>query len=546
MSLLWLPGPRPPEEPEWPTLGPQVIEFIEEHLVYGPGDLQGEPYRLSDEQKALLCCIYEVYPDDHALAGRRRYKRVVLSLAKGLAKTEFAALIAICEASPSGPVRTLFEGGEPVFDGLGNPVGTAVTDPYIPMVAYTEEQTEELAYGAVRAILESCPLGPAEFDIGLERIRRLADNGEVKPLASSPNARDGARTTFQHFDETHRFFLPNLKRAHQTMLANIPKRYAADAWTLETTTSFAPGERSVAEEAYEYARKVAAGQLADAGIFYFHREASPHHDIKTRDGRRAAVVEASGPSGLFRDVEAVVNQYDEPGTDKAYWERVWLNRPVQAERRAFDMAAWQRQSRPGESIEPGALVGVFFDGSRFDDATAISIRDIRTGLSIKGGLWERPAGPAGEGWEVPEEEVDAVMSGIFERYSVWRLYCDPPKWESTVSRWAGRWGSDRVVAWHTSRRAAMAHAVQEFITDLEAGNITHDGDPDIARHVGNACRSSVPYVDPETEQPLFLIQKERPDSPFKIDLAVCEVGSNKVRNDAIASGALERGGWVLL
>lgn len=544
MTLLWLPGPPPPEEQPWPTLGPQVIEFIEEHLVYGPGDLQGEPYRLSNEQKGLLCSIYEVYPDDHQLAGRRRYKRVVLSLAKGLAKTEFAALIAICEASPSAPVRTLAEDGEPVFDGQGTPIGASVTDPYIPMVAYTEEQTEELAYGAVKSILENSDLA-AEFDIGLERIKRLDGDGEMKALASSPNARDGARTTFQHFDETHRFFLPNLKRAHQTMLNNIPKRRAADAWTLETTTSFAPGERSIAEEAHEYARKVAAGQLSDAGIFYFHREAGQQHDLKTKEGRRAAVVEASGPSGMFRDVEAVVNLYDEPGTDKAYWERVWLNRPVQAERKAFDMDAWSRQARPGEGIEAGALVGVFFDGSRFDDATGISVRDIETGLSIKGGLWERPQGPAGEDWEVPEDEVDAVMTEIFERYDVWRLYCDPPKWESTVSRWAGRWGSDRVIAWHTSRRAQMAHAVQEFITDLEAGNITNDGDPDVARHVGNACRSSVPYIDPETEQPLFLIQKERPDSPFKIDLAVCEVGSNKVRNDAIASGALERGGWIV-
>ena len=27
----------------WPTLGPQVCAFIEAQLVYGPGDLRGQP-----------------------------------------------------------------------------------------------------------------------------------------------------------------------------------------------------------------------------------------------------------------------------------------------------------------------------------------------------------------------------------------------------------------------------------------------------------------------------------------------------------------------
>jgi hypothetical protein len=46
-----------------------------------------------------------------------------------------------------------------------------VTDPYIPLVAYTEEQSDELAYGALRVILDESPLRD-DFDIGLERIMR--------------------------------------------------------------------------------------------------------------------------------------------------------------------------------------------------------------------------------------------------------------------------------------------------------------------------------------------------------------------------------------
>lgn len=128
----------------YPSLGRQVCDFIETHLVYGPGDLRGEPARLDDEKRALIYRMYEVFPQDHPQAGRRRFKRVAISLRKGTAKTELAAWIAAVELHPDGPVRC--DG----FDAQGDPVGVGVNDPYIPMVAYTEEQSDELAYGALR------------------------------------------------------------------------------------------------------------------------------------------------------------------------------------------------------------------------------------------------------------------------------------------------------------------------------------------------------------------------------------------------------------
>jgi hypothetical protein len=58
---------------------------------------------LDDEKRGLIYRMYEVFPRRHAQAGRRRFKRVALSLRKGSAKTELAAWIAICELHPDGP-----------------------------------------------------------------------------------------------------------------------------------------------------------------------------------------------------------------------------------------------------------------------------------------------------------------------------------------------------------------------------------------------------------------------------------------------------------
>lgn len=266
----------------WPTLGHQVCDWIEASLVFGPGDLRGEPARLDEETRALIFRIYEIYPAGHDLVGRRRFKRVAISQRKGTAKTEKAAWVAAAELHPEAPVRC--DG----FDARGRPVGVAVIDPYIPMVASTEEQTEELAFGALYSILADSPIVD-DFDIGLERIVRADGTGRAVALAGAPNARDGARTTFQHFDETHRMTLPRLKQTHVTMLANLPKRRLADPWSLETSTAPVPGEDSVAEGTMAYAQAVADGEIDDTRLFYFHRQASDGHDLATPDGLRAAV-----------------------------------------------------------------------------------------------------------------------------------------------------------------------------------------------------------------------------------------------------------------
>ena len=52
----------PTEDPEpWPTLGPHVCAFIEQNLVYGPGDLLGLPIQLDQEKRGFVWKWYELY-----------------------------------------------------------------------------------------------------------------------------------------------------------------------------------------------------------------------------------------------------------------------------------------------------------------------------------------------------------------------------------------------------------------------------------------------------------------------------------------------------
>lgn len=515
------------EENPWSSLGRQVCSFIETYLIHGPGDLRGQPARLDAEKRALVYRMYEVYPADHPHAsGRRRFRRVALSLRKGTAKTELAAWIAAVELHAEGPVRC--DG----WDADGEPVGAPVTDPYIPMVAYTEEQSEDLVYGALYTILSEGPLA-SDFDIGIARIMRVRGDGKAVALATAPDARDGARTTFQSFDETHRFTLPRLKAAHRTMLANLPKRRLADPWCLETTTAPSPGEGSVAEDTMTYARSVAAGETDDARLFFFHRQASDAHDLTQPEGLRAAVMEASGPAASWSDIDGICEQWDDPTADRAYLERVWLNRPVQASSQAFDALRWRELANPHE-IPDGELITLGFDGARYHDATALVASHVESGYQWLVGLWQPPAKV--EGWEVPYTQVDATVTEAFRRWNVWRMYADLWAWDSWIAQWQGRWGEKRVIGWDTRRIRQMAHALSTYRDAMTSGDISHDGDPTFAEHIGNACKQLTNFTD-EDGNKLWLIHKERPDSPFKIDAAMAGALANEARNDAIASGA---------
>ena len=524
MTVLMV--PRLEDEP-YPTLGIGVAEWIEANLVFGPGDLRGEPARLDDEKRGLLYRIYELYPQGHPQAGRRRFRRVAISVRKGWAKTEFGAWIGAAELHPAAPVRCVG------WDAHGQPIGAGVTDPYIPFMAVTEEQSEDLAFGALRVILGLSRVA-RDFNIGLDRILRGMGDGKAVPLATAPDARDGARTTFELMDETHRFTLPRHRMAHRVMLANLPKRKAADPWCLEITTAPAPGEGSVAESTMEYARQVDSGKVQDSRLFFFHRQASDKHDLSTVAGIRAAVLEASGPVAEWSDIDGIVEQWADPTADRAYLERVWLNRLVRASDHAFDAEKWRALARPEHVVEAGALVTLGFDGSRFNDATALMGCEVGTGHLFTLGIWERPLNV--EHWEVPQDEVKRVLAEAMDRYDVWRLYADPPYWEDTVAGWAGLYGEERVMNWYTTRVRPMTSAVQSFNSAIQSAELSHDGNRQLAAHVGNACRRIVAVKD-EKGEPLWTIYKERPDSPAKIDAAMAAVLAFEARRDAIASGA---------
>lgn len=521
-----------PEE-SWPTLGPQVCDWIETYLCFGPGDLLGEPAVLDAETRALIYRLYEVFPPYHPQAGRRRFRRAGISLRKGTAKTEKAAWITAGELSVTGPVRC--DG----FDALGEPVGRPVTDPYIPMVAVTEEQSEELAYGALKAILEESELAD-DYDIGLERILRKDGHGKAEAVAGQPNSRDGARTTFQLFDESHRLKGNKLREAHRVMLENIVKRKESNGWSLEVTTAPQPGEESIAELTWQYAEQVAEGKLKDADLFFFHRQASDGYDLDKEDDVRAAVIEASGETvAAWSDIEGIVSRWRDPTTSRPYFERVWLNRKVQSSAQVFDITKVRSRISDRTKRQPprGTPISLGFDGSKTEDSTGLIGTEIETGYQWMINVWEQPpeGHPDRDTWEVPVDEVEQIVEWAFSTYEVCKFYCDPWYWQTQVNEWYGRW-PDSVVKYNTNSYTRMATDVRTYVDAWSRGEISFDGHPTFLKHLANARKAKLKVLDDKGE-PLYYMTKEHRHSVNKIDLAMAGCLSWIAKNDSVAKGA---------
>jgi hypothetical protein len=74
---------------------------------------------------------------------------------------------------------------------------------------------------------------------------------------------------------------------------------------------------------------------------------------------------------------------------------------------------------------------------------------------------------------------------------------------------------------------------------VRQGELTHDGDSRLARHVSNAHKLYVRLRVDDGERRPFVLQKDRPHSPRKIDGAVAGVLADAARNDALVAGEFE-------
>jgi hypothetical protein len=144
------------------------------------------------------------------------------------------------------------------------------------------------------------------------------------------------------------------------------------------------------------------------------------------------------------------------------------------------------------------------------------------------------------------EAAKASRMFFFYRWAddVWGLYVNPAGWESVAARWAATYGDEVVKAWWTNRWTEVSRATRAYQAAIASSGVTHSGAPELVRAIGAAHRFYLTTRD-EDGKPIWVIRKERADSPHPVNLAHAALMSWQARLDALKAGAAQPLQWTV-
>jgi hypothetical protein len=539
----------------FPTLGFQIIDWIETFLCHGPGDIEGDPIEIDDEIALFICWAYRVHPKGQKLAGRRLIQRGILSRPKGRAKSEHAGELVCAEAL--GPVRFdhWAKKGEVSEWGYtyhpGEPVGRRVRSPFIRCLATEEDQSGNTYDNVVVMLTQGAIADEHQLrmgkEVGLTRTF-LPNGGEIRPSTSGDASKDGGLETFAVADETHLYVLPKLRQMYGTVARNTGKRREAEPWMLDTTTAWEPGEHSVAEQAAErYAHLDIEEGVAKRGVLYDHRQGPEPKRFGDDRSLIKALREGYGPAADWMDFDRIVKLIRDAEDPEGDAYRYWLNRPRKA------AASWLSPDEIAkvlcaDELEPGAMLAVGFDGSETDDHTALWACT-EDGLLVPLGIWTPDTEDAD--WRL---DVDATVRRTDEDFQIVRFYGDPPWWQQEMGSWARDLSDPQrpstlpVAEWWTNRDTPMAVACGALRTSIRQKTTrinpepfytepqVRAGKPLAVWHFENARTRKVRIKLDDKAEEAHVVRKDRPGSALKIDSVPAAVLARRARDDAIKEG----------
>ena len=167
--------------------------------------------------------------------------------------------------------------------------------------------------------------------------------------------------------------------------------------------------------------------------------------------------------------------------------------------------------RGRRTIPDGAEVVIGLDGSFSQDATGLVACTVSATPHVDVvALWEPPAGDPD--YRVPVYDVEQAIRDACRRWKVREVGCDPYRFTRTIQALQAERLPLVEFPQSPQRMTPATAGAYEAIVNRE---LTHSGNPDLARHVGNAT------VQEDSRG--VRLAKDKAKSTRRIDLAVCLV-----------------------
>jgi phage terminase large subunit-like protein len=459
-----MPWREPEYKGEFPSLGWALADLIEEYMVAPSGLHYGQPFRLTDRQLEFLVRMHRIDP----VTGRFFYRRAVKEGPKGDGKSPLAGAMAF--AHLVGPV--VFDG----WDADGEPVGRQHPTPWIQIAAVAEDQTDN-CYMQLRAALgESKAIDEFGIDFGLTRVYLKGREGKIEPVTSVGGTREGQPITFAVKEETHGW-VPNRggDRLSRTLDRNLAK---TGGLSVAVTNTYRIGEESVAETEAAAARKKVAGLLYDAV------RGPMVEDLSDRDLVRRSLAKAYDPEAVWLDMERLAEEVGDESIPPGERRRFYFNIPDKFDAESWLPAGAWDKCLSDETIPDGAEVSIGIDVALYNDDTAVVVVWLNPDTGryvVRARMWEPPK--TGGGIEITD--VMAHIRDLSFKYKFREALYDP-RFFDVPARMLEDEGIPMVEFPQSADR--MVPACGFAYEQILAGNVAHDGDPELAIHIVSAER----------------------------------------------------------
>jgi hypothetical protein len=533
---------KPSVPGEIPTLGYIAVEWIAEYLA-APDRAEYEPFILYREQEDFVFRWYALHPN-----GTRRFHRGVFGRPRGFGKSPLLAALSCLEAL--GPVH--FDG----WDANGQPVGrpwSEVRTPWVQLAAVSDDQTRNTWAPVLEMLRAEAPVHDSYRLTPMETFVSLPNRGRIEAITSSARTVKGARAHFAVLDQTEEWVPsnggPKFARTIRTNAAKV------GGTTIESPNAYTPGEDSVAQQSAEYWDDIKRGRARNEGLLYDHREAPPDTDLDDYEslirGLRFAYGDSSGhPDGcIIHEPPCPPGHVDLDRLVSTIWDTTQLEEDSRTDflnQITQSADAWVTHVQvkdcydDSKSLQPDDEIVLGFDGSQGrakgkPDATALVAVRVSDGFTWECRVWEAKHGE--KDWRPPVLEVDRTVDDWFDRCRVVGFYADPSGWTEWISKWEARYRKKLKVKstekypiahWPRGKTSAVVEAVEHARVAIATGEMSHDGSPNLVRHLLNARKRETPRG--------WLIYKSYPMSPDKIDAAYAFVLAWKCRTDALSKG----------
>ncbi len=455
------------------TLTPEgeiAVDFIERFCVQSKGAEGGRLIKLRPWQRQLVLDLLKSDP----LTGLRQHRTGLIGVAKKNGKSLLSSTLA---------AYFLNEDPEP-----GGEIYSA---------AAAKDQAR-IVFDETKKMIEGSP-ALAKRCIPYRDAIECVSGTVYRVISADARTQDGINPSVCIFDEVHRQPTSELWSIVQMGMA------ARSQPLLLGISTAGDGPEGICWDLYSYGKQVQSGEIDDPTFFFRWWEPK---DPQASHLDPSLWQEANPGLGDFLSHEAI--EAESKQLSESDFRRFRLNQWPAGAGNWLPQGAWE-PLKSDRIIEPGSVpIVLSFDGSYADDATAIvgaTVEEVPHVMVM--GLWEKPI--MRPTWRVPLDEVKARVIQLIDEWHPLEFAVDPSFWKDVLLE-VERERPRQVIIEVPPRNARSVPATQLFFQLVTSKRLTHDGNPALARHIGNAklVQTSAGGV----------IRKETKGSTKKIDLAV--------------------------